>query len=574
MFYKTMKNYKFLATAMLSLAVISCTKVANIESEPSQPRLVSTRIEATTDELSKADFNLNTETQKYEISWASGDQLCVLQQGGTNGGTTFHNTTMNEFTYSGDYFEGEIDDPRAGSKWHCFFPYDVFSGFSSTAHIVYATLPTTQTGDKSEFNKAYIMYKLNVSAKAETPAGLDPVSELEDVDLSFTLKGFSSVIKLNVPAELKLTEIKLSATDVDENPVYLAGKIKLQTAKGDNGMINGGSGKVNKGDKTSVTITRGGAVISDDVYFYFLPDAYEGSKYYSSAKKLCFTFTNKDGLECSKTVNIVDGHELTGGVLYNFGTLPQTLPFPFEFQLTSNASNNYKAKPAGYPSGTTFSYYYNDQWNSEPPTVEDGLYFTVKGTYNGAVSEINALYRVWDFKNGEDFMTDAVAAGLVSGTAATSEVNFTSNNLRCMCPSGGKVTGNDAYLTFNGVTDTPWGLSYTSLYNGKVSIAVTAASNGTANRKCRVYIGETEIIGDSTNQCFVYTTNGGTGDNEFAKKVVDGLGVNENDVIKLAPAWNGQRLKKFLILEWGGNVSAVTRSGETENLDGTHNYDI
>lgn len=574
-----MKTNKYIFAAVAAIAAISCAKDKTAVVETAGKHIVRTTIEVTTDGLSKADFNLNKDETAYQVTWENGDKVLVLQQGGKDaGGTAVHETAMNEFTYGNGAFQGDIENPRAGSKWHAFYPYGIFTGFSSTAHIVYATLPDSQTGEKSNFNNGYIMYKLNVDPQSETPDGQSATTLIDDVSLSFTMKGFSSIIKLNVPEALNLKKIELTATDADGAAVALAGKIKLQTAKGDKGMINGGSGVINRGNKNKITIKNGDNVISGDVYIYLLPDSYnsEAEPYYSSAAKLNFSFTNADGAVCDKVVNINPEHPLRGGVLHNFGSLPEVLPFPFDFQLIMNASNNFKVKPAEYPKGTTFTYDYPGVEDATvAPAPTDNMYFTVTGTYNGATKTINAYYRVWNLLTGDEFESDALAAGITSGTATTSEICFTSNDLVCTCPTGGKITfNNTTYTTFNGANNTPVSLCFNAIHDGMLSIGAAAASNGSANRKCYLYLNNNNVVVDETNGCFIYTTNGGTGSNEFVKQVCDYMDVKADDEVKVTPAWNGQRFKKIYLLQWGENVKAETKSVTAESLSGTHNYDI
>lgn len=572
-----MKTNKYIFAAAAAFAAISCAKDNTAVVETAEKHIVRTTIEVTTDALTKADFNLNKDETAYQVSWENGDKVVVLQK---RYPTTDHENAMNEFSYNGINFEGSIINPHAGSKWNAFFPCSQFSNFSSSSNTVKANLPNNQNGTKASFNSCYLMYRMNKSAEEETPSGQAEGADLTDVKLSFDLKGLSSIIKINVPSSLNLKTITLTAKDGSGNDVPIAGNITLQTAKGDAGLLNKGSGQIRKGDKNTIVVNAGEGTFSGEVYIYLLPDNYTSEYYYSTAAKLNFSFTNADGAVCDKVVDINPEHPLRGGVLHNFGSLPEVLPFPFDFSLIMNPSNNFKVKPAEYPNGTTFTYDYPGVEDAtEAPAPTDNMYFTVTGTYNGATKTINAYYRVWSLVKESDFESDASQAGITSGTATTSEICFTSNDLVCTCPTGGKITfNNTTYTTFNGAkvngVNTPISLCFNAIHDGMLSIGAAAASNGTANRTCYLYLNDDNIIVDETNECFIYTTNGGTGDYEFVKQVCDYMDVKANDRIKITPAWNGQRFKKIYLLQWGENVKAETKSVTSESLSGTHNYDI
>lgn len=569
-----MKTNKYIFAAAAAFAAISCAKDNTAVVETAEKHIVRTTIEVTTDALTKADFNLNKDETAYQVSWENGDKVLVLQQGGKDaGGTAVHETAMNEFTYGNGAFQGDIENPRAGSKWHAFYPYGIFTDFSSTAHIVYATLPDSQTGEKSNFNNGYIMYKLNVDPQSETPAGQPATTLIDDVSLSFTMKGFSSIIKLNVPEALNLKKIELTATDADGTAVALAGKIKLQTAKGDKGMINGGEGKVNRGNKSKITVENDNDKISGDVYIYLLPDSYnsDAEPYYSSAAKLNFSFTNADGAVCDKVVDIDPGHPLRGGVLHNFGSLPEVLPFPFDFQLTVDPEDDFKVVPINAPTGTTFKYNftkgdteYKDRTGA--PIPEDNLYFTVTGTYNGATKTYGGYYRVWVLNGKADnqFAIDATKAGYTSGATKGVDGTFTSNDLSCYIPAtDGKITYNDAYMQFNGQDGNPSTLTYNTIYDCMVSFGTKIASNGAKNRQFVLYKNNVQVGS--------YTT---TTTSPAVSWAVDNISAKAGDAVKGAPARSGQRVYRIVILQWGENVKAETKSVTAESLSGTHNYDI
>ncbi|MBP5538277.1 MAG: hypothetical protein J6X69_00340 [Bacteroidales bacterium] len=550
-------NYFFMAAAA-ALLMISCNKEeinhASGGSDPAAGGVKST-ISVTTEDLTKADFNQTEESGPYKISWQSGDKILIVQQRTTSEGEG------NEFTYEGAAFNGSITTPVAGSTWHAFFPYGQFSNFSPSAHTVKAELPQNQDGSKSAFNDCYLMYKLNRSADSETPSGQEAGTALTAVELSFTLKGLTSVIKLNVPAALNLKTITLTAKDESDADVYLAGNITLQTAKGDYGMLNAGSGNIRKGNKTSVIVDAGAETFSGDVYIYLLPDNYipSGSDryYYSTARTLNFQFTNEDGFSCTKQVSISAEHPLKSGVLYDFGSLPSVLPFDFDFDLTMDTTDGFKLIAANGPDGIEIS--------PASVTPSDGGFTSVTVSVPGCDSKtVGVYFRVWELKSESDFWTNAGGAGIERNTAVEGDaITFETDGLWCYAPVGSKLSDNTGYMVFyNGPV-----LYLSPIYNAHGTIGVRAASNKvTDTREMPVQYGATK---DGETTVYTISTTGTTQTN-FS---IDFSSTQTTKVVSLHPG-NNHRISYVYWMEWGENVTDPNPAAEAESLSGTQEYGI
>ena len=546
-------NYFFLAAAA-ALLMFSCSKEelnnASGGSDPADG--VKSTIYVSTEDITKADFNQTEADGPYKISWQSGDKILILQQRTTSEGEG------NEFTYIGAAFNGSITTPVAGSTWHAFFPYGQFSNFSPSAHTVKAELPQNQDGSKSAFNNCYLMYKLNKKADSETPSDQEAGTALTAVDLSFTLKGLSSVIKLNVPAALNLKTITLTAKDESDGDVYLAGNITLQTAKGDFGMLNAGGGNIRKGNKTSVIVDAGAETLSGDVYIYLLPDNYipsgEDRYYYSTARTLNFQFTNEDGFSCTKQVSIPAEHPLKSGILYNFGSLPSSLPFDFDFDLTLDSTDGFKLAANG-PDGIEIS--------PASVTPSDGGFTSVTVSVPGCDSKtVGVYFRVWDLNSDSDFCANAVTAGIVRNTAVESATAFETDGLWCYAPVSSKLSDNAGYMVFyNGPA-----LYLSPIYDAHGTIGVRAASNKASDtREMPVQYGATR---DGETVYTISTT--GTTQTNFS---IDFSSTQTTKVVSLHPG-NNHRISYVYWMEWGENVTDPNPAAEAESLSGSQEYGI
>ena len=557
MYLEAMKTKVFALAAIAAVVAISCSKIGT-ENDYAQDRVVKATIEASLNEAvtTRATINQETANGPFKISWTSGDKLVVLQK---RYPTTNHENAMNEFTFNGSSFDGSIVNPFAQSKWNAFFPSSQFADFSSSANVVYATLPHEQDGTGAAFNSCYLMYKLNRSADSESPEGQEEGAELTAVNLSFEMKGFSSVIKLNVPEVLNLKTISLSAVDAEGTDVNLAGKIKLQTAKGDNGLINGGSGKVNKGNKTTITVERNEGNISGDVFIYLLPDAYGGDpvKYYSTAKTLDFTFVDQAGQRCTMPIALDPEHPLTAGTIHDFGSLPTSLPYEFDFKLGIDIENSYKLIPIEGPENMTLS----------PSTVypEDGKFAEVTVSCEGFASKkVGVYFKVWEFGKASEFQANASEAGAMTGADIANAVTFETSGLTCTATAASKMTSKESSVEFHcGSSDKAPTLSFTPYYNANASLAFSIASNGSnKNRTMYLYYNGVEKGSYQTTS----TSN--------VKFCADFDSVDASKTISLQPAKSGQRVNKIVWMEWGENVTAQTAAVNAERVAGVLNFDI
>lgn len=580
-----MKTKLFILATAAAILAVSCNKVET--DHPSDAlNVVKTTINVSTEALTKADFNQAVADGPYAITWQTDDKVVVLQRQYPT--DTYNENAMNVFTYTGSSFDGSITNPRAGSKWNAFFPSDQFSDFSSSSNTVKAVLPHNQNGTKGAFNTCYLMYKLNRAADSETPADQAQGTALDAVDLSFTMKGLSSVIKLNAPAALNLKTITLTAKDETDADVNLAGNITLQTAKGDNGLLNKGSGVVRKGDKTTITIDAGEGTLSGDVFIYLLPDAYttgDDAYYYSTARTLNFQFTNASGFTCTLPVSIAADHPLKSGVLYNFGSLPSNLPFAFDFGLTLSTDGTPVLTPTGAPDGAEFYYTYTTDGtepanpttssSSTAPTMSDGRYVKILAHKDGFADKIKSAYiRKWEFGPDSEFWSNATSNGITSGTTTTSDITFDTNDLSFTLHTGGKLTIGDGttgknYCQFNGKdkNNRPL-LDWTPSFTANACLALRVAANGSTARNSYLYKGGSELATISSDASTSAVT-----------RVQDAGEVSSSTAMQLQIGYNGPRYYSIYWLEWGDNVvpassPAPAPSASTESISGTLNYDI
>lgn len=557
-----MRTNFFMLAAAVAIFSVSCSKEVSKDSSDS-PRLVKTTINVTSEAMTKADFNQTEERGPYSISWQSGDKVVVLQKQYPTG--TYNENTMNEFTYDGSEFNGSIANPRAGAKWNAFFPSSQFSSFSSSSNTVKANLPQNQDGTKASFNTCYLMYKLNKSADSETPADQEQGTEIAGVDLSFTLRGLSSIIKINVPSALNLKTITLSAKDENDADVYVAGQITLQTAKGDAGLLNQGSGNIRKGNKTSIIADAGEGTFSGDVYIYLLPDNYttgDDAYYYSSARSLNFQFVNSDGLTCQKSVSLDAEHPLKGGVLYDFGTLPSTLPFDFNFSLTLDPENNFKVIASSGPEGMTLS----------PSTAypSDGTFTSFTVSAPGYASRtVGVCFRVWELNIDSPFWANAQAEGFESGAKATKDIEFVTDGLICTALTGSTITvkngsGTTPCVELNkgDAANAPI-LSLYPQFSANASVGIKHSANGSKDRNLTIKYDGTEK-GKQT----VSSTS-------WSNYCVDVPSTSTTKSLS-THFGNGHRICKIVWMEWGENVtsSSAAPTGSAESILGTINYDI
>lgn len=576
-------NYFFLAVAA-ALLMISCSKEelnhASGGSDPAAGGVKST-IHVSTEDMTKADFNQTEASGPYKISWEEDDEVVILQQLSTG-----YDNTMNVFTYDGSEFSGTIDSPCAGSKWHAFFPADNFSNWNKAANRVKANLSHNQNGTKSAFNTCYLMYRVNKNADGETPSGQEAGTALSAVDLSFNLKGLSSVIKLNVPSELNLKTITLTAKDESDNDVYLAGDITLYTGKGNHGLLN--SPPDRKGDQTAITVDAGEGTFSSDVYLYLLPDTryYDSGTgeyyYYSTARTLNFQFANADGFTCTRSVSIAADHPLKTGTLYSFGSLPSALPFEFDFSLTLSTDATPVLTPTGAPDGTVFYYTYTTDGSTpaDPttsssttaPTMANGRYVKVLAHKDGLADKMKVAYvRGWSFGPDSDFWSNAVANGVTSGTTTTSDISFDTDGLTFSLVSGGKLTVGDGavgnnYTQFNGKdkNNRPL-LDFTPIHASNACYYLRLAANGTSVRNTFLYKDGSEIQTIASNA------------NTSAVSRVYSVGpVTTSTAMQVQIGYNGPRLFKLFWLEWDDNLINPNASpeAESESLSGTQEYGI
>lgn len=319
-----MKKILFIAAAAV-FALASCAKQEPSLNVEKSVYSIEASINAGAPEFST---KLSLDGLKY--SWADGDRIFVLQYNSdkTNSNPPAAVDAKNVFTYSASdgCFKGSLNVPCVGSRWFVYSHPDEAETWSVGGSQYTFTQPSPQTGKAEDIGK-YLMFQTEIKVSDYKVVGKeehnkkdsnkDMLEEISFKDTTVTV--LSPVIKLNVPAELGLTKIGLSAVDSKGNDSFLTGK----------GVMKASSSYISTApDQKELTVYRDGEVISGDVYFTIFPDVTSSKNVRSSAHTLTFSFAKADGSAASFTGNVDSVNKpLLAGSIYNFGTVPTNLVF-------------------------------------------------------------------------------------------------------------------------------------------------------------------------------------------------------------------------------------------------------
>jgi hypothetical protein len=177
------------------------------------------------------------------------------------------------------------------------------------------------------------------------------------LEFDAVMKTFFSVVKINVPEEMGFTQITMSAGEGGQ----LAGTLKLHAARsfGKVGLADADDALYRRypTDKqySEITVTDGGEVLSGDIYFVVLPDAYDEDKkeYYSNIESLTFKLSNVAG-DFTFTSKLKS--PIYRASLKDLGSIPATLAPAGTLCLTGGSKSDVKVN-IKYPN-SAYKFYY------------------------------------------------------------------------------------------------------------------------------------------------------------------------------------------------------------------------
>ena len=317
---RAMKKIFSFAAALAVMFLVSCNKEMN-DSEGLAPegKTVKVTVNATADEpLSKMIMN----GKRFE--WEIGDELK----------TTYYTGTLKAVSAgSGATFEGDVTGfPNTKANMYVFYSE---SGDVNSAYCT-SVIPVQQSGLASDIKKHVVWSSWITTAQQHffdasgkeissgTPASVEIIAEM--------IPNFS-ILKFNVPQELGLTSISITA-DANIAGTLKVNAARIPTSSGNNKpehRINRPSDGL---QSTTIEVSRDGEVISGAVYVVIAPDAFDKSAtptatswelYHSTATKLNFTFVRgEESMEYESKLQ----DPIQMGELKDLGTLPLNIMLP------------------------------------------------------------------------------------------------------------------------------------------------------------------------------------------------------------------------------------------------------
>lgn len=340
----TMKTLKYTLLAALSIfAAASCTKESTGDiQQPSAGVDVKAVFEAVAeDDMSKALLQSNGGLQ-----WENGDEIAVYQYGYydydvTNSKGIARNNSENVFvtTDGSGRFEGTITGymplvkeniPSGKSnsyyeRYYVAYPADR-CGCSSSTGKYNITLPASQTGRIEDFGD-YIVYFGYQRSYGENLVEYNASDATLEFLNPFTVFCATPVLKFNVPSNLNVSSIVLSAKDVDGNDVNLAGRLEGIRCDSNPSDLKVTSGK----GALEIVIENSGEVISGDVYVVLAPDSGSAgdthSQFMSTAKTLVLDLFKASGASASLSLSLTG--DILAGTIKNLPAIPETITWDY-----------------------------------------------------------------------------------------------------------------------------------------------------------------------------------------------------------------------------------------------------
>ena len=319
---RAMKKIMNFAAALAVILTASCNKdIVTPEGEGLVKTGVKVVMNADIEPVTRMALNDNV------FSWEDGD---VVNLRWANKYTDETLTASYDAEKSRIVFAGTFvnDIPVSNGQVENLYAYFAKDGswYSSNSVGVVKEIPVQQTGKLEDIDE-YAVYAAFIQKKTITATfEEDKVTALAfDADM----KPYFSLVKMTVPVELGLTSITLNS-DADVSGRLCANPSKISDNAHNNVFGTGAAQLVNMdtdGRSTSIVVSRGGSVISGDVYFVIAPDEYDSAAnaYGCSATSLKFTFsTSSESYEYEASL----AEKIQMGDLKYLGAIPMSIKTP------------------------------------------------------------------------------------------------------------------------------------------------------------------------------------------------------------------------------------------------------
>ena len=306
-----MKKTLFLAAALV-FAAVSCNKQSL--APEAEPALTPMTFSAQVEDITRISLDGTS------VSWVIGDQMAVYQYGKYNS-TTNRDNSKNVFTCtdaSNCVFSGSIANFQPmvsggqANRFYFVYPADQCNTVGITTGKATVAVPSEQDGTISEAVFAGLVKSSDEKTTVEDHYTYeDGVLTLLK---SVSLKCITPVIKFDVPADLNLSSIVITAKDENDVDVALAGNSQVR--------VNGKDAPSNSSTGTSITLSKGDDIISGTTYVALLPvtSTSDNDIYTTPVKTLYFALTTADGK--SANLHFPISGEVKSGTLKTLSSLP------------------------------------------------------------------------------------------------------------------------------------------------------------------------------------------------------------------------------------------------------------
>lgn len=461
-----MKKYIFPLVAIVSLFSVSCSKELPAEKENgngNQTDQLQCVINASVEDISKLALS------GLNFTWDAGDKLLVrlantastVFPGDVYGCEKFTASTSGASTvFTGKFEHYDISAATAPENTYCYYATDG-RWLTSTSPFYYKTVPTTQTGLLADIKDNILLYGACGKGNITLVKDADEVP----VGYSFDIKlhPFFTVLKINVPASLNLTELKLSSESA------IAGTFGIKPMGRTYGTMQPDvtDGFLDRGHSVTsneyeITVSRGGETISGDVYIVVIPDAFdsEAKEYYCDTDKLTFTLTDANGGTTTFT-NYLNG-KIYCKTLKDLGTMPET----FKASIDAGALcllDDTTLKVGVENASASCTYYYETATSKSAlaiPTTSSAQFDPAEGFAISSANSYDAVYVNVLAKSNDASYSSRYLTGVVrnwnfkSGTPVAEALTdaFSSSPTILLQYGSGNVNNGSTYTTSDGIT--------------------------------------------------------------------------------------------------------------------------
>lgn len=271
--------------------------------------------------------------------WEVGDEVTLRWANQTYTSTTDGESLTATGSGSAVTFEGEFSQfpKKSGdaSKIENLYAYyaNAAEYINKSNVVLCKSISQTQTG-KLEDIKDHVIYEAYLSYN-DIEATVNEEGDYVSASFNANMRPIFSLIKMTIPAELNLTSVTLSTS------ANIAGLIAVNPSKTSSTAIGSGNAQlVNRSTNLSswtaelskefyqsITVSQDGEVLSGDIYFTIVPDAYDKTvgAYCCSATSLKFIFASEtDSFEYTRNLN----EKIYMGDLKNLGAVPANIMLP------------------------------------------------------------------------------------------------------------------------------------------------------------------------------------------------------------------------------------------------------